>query len=228
MEAAERRRFPVSDSRTFAVVGAGLAGAKAVEALRTEGFDGRVVLLGAEPHRPYERPPLSKGHLLGSSDRSAVYVHPAEWYEKHQVELRLDVPVVGIDRRDHELTTGDGDRLRYDRLLLATGATPRRLTVPGSDLDGVRYLRSLDDCDRLRPELRPDARVAIIGGGWIGLETAAAARARRGRHRARARRAAAVAGSRLPDGEGLRGPAHRARRHPAVRGHGFGDPACSH
>lgn len=167
----------MSDSRTFAVVGAGLAGAKAVEALRTEGFDGRVVLLGAEPHRPYERPPLSKGHLLGSSDRSAVYVHPAEWYEKHQVELRLDVPVVGIDRRDHELTTGDGDRLRYDKLLLATGATPRRLTVPGSDLDGVRYLRSLDDCDRLRPELRPDARVAIIGGGWIGLETAAAARA---------------------------------------------------
>jgi 3-phenylpropionate/trans-cinnamate dioxygenase ferredoxin reductase subunit len=162
---------------TFVVIGAGLAGAKAAEALRAEGFDGRLVLLGSEPHRPYERPPLSKGYLLGRSDRSAVFVHPAEWYEEHRVELRLDVAAVGIDRGDHEVTTGHGDRLRYDKLLLATGASPRRLAVPGSDLGGVRCLRSLDDCDDLRAELGDAAEVVVVGAGWIGLETAAAARA---------------------------------------------------
>jgi 3-phenylpropionate/trans-cinnamate dioxygenase ferredoxin reductase subunit len=166
----------MSDPRTFAVVGAGLAGAKAAEALRTEGFDGRIVLLGAEPHRPYERPPLSKGYLQGSSERDTVYVHPPEWYTEHQIELRLDTPVHAIDRRAHELVTGDGSRLRYDKLLLSTGATPRRLPVPGADRAGVRYLRSLDDSDHLRSAFRPAAKVVIIGGGWIGLETAAAAR----------------------------------------------------
>ncbi|TWF80476.1 3-phenylpropionate/trans-cinnamate dioxygenase ferredoxin reductase subunit [Pseudonocardia hierapolitana] len=166
----------MSDPRTFAIVGAGLAGAKAAEALCTEGFDGRIVLFGAEPHRPYERPPLSKGYLQGSSDRDTVYVHPPDWYTEHQVELRLDTPVTAIDRRAHEIVTGDGGRLHYDKLLLATGATPRKLTVPGSELDGVRYLRSLDDSDHLASAFRPGAKVVIIGGGWIGLETAAAAR----------------------------------------------------
>jgi 3-phenylpropionate/trans-cinnamate dioxygenase ferredoxin reductase subunit len=167
----------MSDSRTFAIVGAGLAGAKATEALRTEGFDGRIVLLGAEPHRPYERPPLSKGYLQGSADRDTVYVHPSGWYAEHQVELRLDTRVTAIDRRAHALVTGDGSRLHYDKLLLATGATPRRLPVPGSNLEGVHYLRSLDDSDHLKSALRPDTKVVIIGAGWIGLETAAAARA---------------------------------------------------
>jgi 3-phenylpropionate/trans-cinnamate dioxygenase ferredoxin reductase component len=165
----------MSDSRTFAIVGAGLAGTKATEALRTEGFDGRIVLFGAEPHRPYERPPLSKGYLQGSSGRDTVYVHPPDWYTEHQVELRLDTPVTAIDRRAHEIVTGGG-RLRYDKLLLATGATPRRLPVPGADLTGVRYLRSLEDSDHLKAAFRPGANVVIIGGGWIGLETAAAAR----------------------------------------------------
>jgi 3-phenylpropionate/trans-cinnamate dioxygenase ferredoxin reductase subunit len=154
----------MSDPRTFAIVGAGLAGAKAAEALCAEGFDGRIVLFGAEPHRPYERPPLSKGYLQGSSDRDTVYVHPPDWYTDHQVELRLDTPVTGIDRRAHELVTGGGSRLRYDKLLL------------GSDLNGVRYLRSLDDSVHLRSAFRPGAKVVIIGGGWIGLEAAAAAR----------------------------------------------------
>jgi 3-phenylpropionate/trans-cinnamate dioxygenase ferredoxin reductase subunit len=166
----------MSDSRTFAIVGGGLAGAKAAEALRAEGFDGRIVLLGAEPHRPYERPPLSKAYLQGSAGRDTVFVHPPEWYTEHDVDLRVDTTVTAIDRRAHELVTDDGDRLRYDKLLLATGATPRRLRVPGVDLGGVHYLRSLDDSEHLKAALQPGTRVVIIGAGWIGLETAAAAR----------------------------------------------------
>jgi 3-phenylpropionate/trans-cinnamate dioxygenase ferredoxin reductase component len=165
----------VSDSRTFAVVGTGLAGGKAVEALRDEGFDGRLVLFGTEPHRPYERPPLSKDYLLGKAERDSVFVHPADWYTAHDVDLRLETTVAGLDRHAHELITGH-DALRYDKVLLATGATPRRLQVPGADLPGVRYLRSLDDSDALKAAFRPDAKVVVIGAGWIGLETAAAAR----------------------------------------------------
>jgi len=167
----------MTDEPTFAIVGAGLAGAKAAEALRTEGFAGRIVLLGAEPHRPYERPPLSKGYLQGSAARDTVYVHPPEWYGDHRIDLRLDTAVTAVDRRAHEIVTADGNRERYDKLLLATGAAPRRLPVSGADLAGVHYLRSLDDSDQLKAALRPGARVVIIGGGWIGLETAAAARA---------------------------------------------------
>jgi 3-phenylpropionate/trans-cinnamate dioxygenase ferredoxin reductase subunit len=164
------------DEPTFAIVGAGLAGAKAAEALRTEGFAGRIVLLGAEPHRPYERPPLSKGYLQGSAARDTVYVHPPEWYADHQIDLRLGTAVTAVDRRAHEIVTANSNRERYDKLLLATGATPRRLPVSGADLAGVHYLRSLDDSDQLKAALRPGTRVVIIGGGWIGLETAAAAR----------------------------------------------------
>ena len=118
----------MSDSRTFGIVGAGLAGAKAAEALRDEGFDGRVVLLGAEPHRPYERPPLSKGYLQGGADRESIYVHLAPWYAEHRIELLLDNPVTELDRRGHELVTGDGGRLRYDKLLLTTGANSSSTT----------------------------------------------------------------------------------------------------
>ena len=127
----------MSDSRTFAVVGTGLAGGKAVEALRDEGFDGRLVLFGTEPHRPYERPPLSKDYLLGKAERESVFVHPADWYAAHDVDLRLETTVAGLDRHAHELITGH-DPLSYDMVLLATGATPRRLQVPGADLSGVR------------------------------------------------------------------------------------------
>ena len=166
----------MSDPHTFAIVGAGLAGATAAEALRTEGFEGRIVLLGAEPHQPYERPPLSKEYLQGSATRDTVFVHPPDWYTDHQIELRLGDPVTRIERRAHELVTGTGRRLRYDKLLLTTGASPRRLTISGAELAGVRYLRSLDDSDHLKATFRPDIRVVIIGAGWIGLETAAAAR----------------------------------------------------
>jgi 3-phenylpropionate/trans-cinnamate dioxygenase ferredoxin reductase subunit len=167
----------MTDSRTFAVVGAGLAGAKAVEALRAEGFDGRLVLFGAEPYRPYERPPLSKGYLQGTAERDAAFVHPEGWYAEHDVDLRLGTRVAGLDRHAHELIAGHGDPLHYDKALIATGASPRRLRVPGAELAGVHYLRELDDSDALRAAFTPGAQVVVIGAGWIGLETAAAARA---------------------------------------------------
>jgi 3-phenylpropionate/trans-cinnamate dioxygenase ferredoxin reductase subunit len=166
----------MSEPRTVAVVGAGLAGAKAVEALRAEGFGGRIVLFGEETHLPYERPPLSKGYLQGNDERGSVFVHSEEWYAEHDVDLRLGAAVTGLDRHAHELMCTDGHPVRYDRLLLATGASPRHLRVPGADLPGVHYLRTLDDSDALRAAFRPGANVVVIGAGWIGLETAAAAR----------------------------------------------------
>jgi 3-phenylpropionate/trans-cinnamate dioxygenase ferredoxin reductase subunit len=162
---------------TIAIVGAGLAGAKAAEALRIDGFAGRIVLFGDEPHRPYERPPLSKDYLQGRADRDAAFVHPADWYAQHAVELRLADPVIALDPAAHRLSTRSGDRFGYDKLLLSTGASPVRLPVPGAELAGVHHLRTLDDSDALRAALRPERRVVIIGGGWIGLEVAAAARA---------------------------------------------------
>jgi 3-phenylpropionate/trans-cinnamate dioxygenase ferredoxin reductase component len=166
----------MTEPRTIAVVGAGLAGGKAVEALRAEGFGGRIVLFGDEPHHPYERPPLSKGYLQGNDERDTVFVHPESWYGEHDVDLRLGAAVTGLDRHAHELMTDDGQPVHYDRLLLATGASPRHLRLPGADLPGVHYLRTLDDSDALRAAFRPGANVVVIGGGWIGLETAAAVR----------------------------------------------------
>ncbi|MCW7987674.1 pyridine nucleotide-disulfide oxidoreductase [Streptomyces platensis subsp. clarensis] len=160
----------------FLIAGAGLAGAKAAETLRAEGFDGPLVLLGDEHERPYERPPLSKGYLLGTSEKEKVYVHPPRWYAEHDVELRLGQAVTALDPAAHEVTLADGSRLGYAKLLLATGSTPRPLPVPGADLDGVHYLRRLADSDRLREVFRSASRVVVIGAGWIGLETTAAAR----------------------------------------------------
>uniref|UniRef100_UPI003F490A6E NAD(P)/FAD-dependent oxidoreductase n=1 Tax=Nonomuraea bangladeshensis TaxID=404385 RepID=UPI003F490A6E len=162
---------------TFAIAGGGLAAAKAAEALRAEGFDGAIVLAGREPHLPYERPPLSKGYLQGGDERQKIFVHDADWYRDHAVDLRTGVSVTGIDPAAHQVTLSGGERLRYDKLLLATGATPRRLTVPGHDRGDVLYLRTVDDCDRLRATLSAAGRIAVVGAGWIGLETAAAARA---------------------------------------------------
>ncbi len=167
----------MSDERTFVIVGAGLAGAKAAEALREADFGGRIVLIGAEAHRPYVRPPLSKGYLQGSEELDKAFVHEEQWYADHNVDLRLDCAVTAVDRDAHEVVLGDQTRLGYDKLLISTGAVPRRLTVPGADLAGIQYLRTIDDSDAIKAALRPGARVAIIGGGWIGLETAAAARA---------------------------------------------------
>jgi 3-phenylpropionate/trans-cinnamate dioxygenase ferredoxin reductase component len=161
---------------TYVIVGASLAGAKAAETLRAEGFGGRIVMIGAEDERPYERPPLSKDYLLGKADRDTIYVHPLTWYKDHDVELRLGVAATAIDRSGHEVTLADGSRQLYAKLLLATGSAPRRLAVPGGDLGGVLYLRTVQDSGRLRAAFKAASRVAVIGGGWIGLETAAAAR----------------------------------------------------
>jgi 3-phenylpropionate/trans-cinnamate dioxygenase ferredoxin reductase subunit len=161
------------------IVGAGLAGAKAAEALRTEGFGGPVIMIGAETDRPYERPPLSKEYLLGKADRETIYVHPLSWYAEHEVDLRLGTTVASVDPAAHRVTLADGDQVGYARLLLATGSEPRRLAVPGADLRGLLYLRNVGDSDRIKAALNRAAapRVVVIGGGWIGLEVAAAARA---------------------------------------------------
>jgi 3-phenylpropionate/trans-cinnamate dioxygenase ferredoxin reductase subunit len=161
----------------FVIVGGGLAGAKAAETLRAEGYDGPVVLVAGEAEVPYERPPLSKGYLLGKADRESPRVHPADWYADHDVELRTGLRATHLDPGAHRLTLEDGDELGYAKLLLATGSSPRRLPVPGADLDGVRYLRTLADADTLLADLSGGGRrVVIVGAGWIGLEVAAAAR----------------------------------------------------
>ncbi|MEU5811244.1 FAD-dependent oxidoreductase [Streptomyces sp. NPDC047718] len=160
----------------FVIVGAGLAGAKAAQTLREEGFDGPLVLIGEESERPYERPPLSKGYLLGKDERETVYVHPSQWYTEHDVDLRLGTTVTAIDAAGHEVTLADGSRLRYVKLLLTPGSSPRHLPVPGAALDGVHYLRRLSDSDRIKKVFTSASRIAVIGAGWIGLETAAAAR----------------------------------------------------
>ncbi len=167
----------MTSETTFVIVGASLTGALAAETLREQGFDGRIALIGDESNRPYERPPLSKEYLQGTSERDAVFVHPENWYAEHDVDLRLGREVTAIDRATCEVVHDDGERLHYDKLLLATGSAPRRLTLPGSDLAGIHYLRRIEDSERIRAAFGSGARVAIIGGGWIGLETAAAARA---------------------------------------------------
>jgi 3-phenylpropionate/trans-cinnamate dioxygenase ferredoxin reductase subunit len=160
---------------TFLIVGAGLAGAKAAETLRATGFDGEVVLFGSEPERPYERPPLSKGYLLGKEGRDKAFVHSADWYPEHDVDLRTGVTVAMIDPAAH-LVTFDGGTVGYDRLLLTTGASARRIDIPGAGLGNVLYLRTLPESEALRAAFTPEARVVIVGAGWIGLEAAAAAR----------------------------------------------------
>ncbi len=164
-------------NNAFVIVGASLAGAKAAQTLREEGFDGPVVLLGEENERPYERPPLSKGYLLDKDERDTVYVHPPQWYAEHDVDLRLGTTATAVDPSGHEVTLADGSRIGYAKLLLTSGSSPRRLTVPGADLDGVLYLRRLADSDRLKESFESASRMVVIGAGWIGLETAAAARA---------------------------------------------------
>ncbi|MDQ2847790.1 MAG: FAD-dependent oxidoreductase [Actinomycetota bacterium] len=163
--------------QTFLIVGAGLAGATAAEALRTQGFAGRVVLLGEEAERPYNRPPLSKDYLQGKSEKDKIYVHPKGWYAEHDIDLRLNTRVAGLDLAAHHVSLAGGERIGYDKLLLATGSAVRRLDVPGAELDGVLYLRRLADCEAIKAAFAAASRVAIIGAGWIGLETAAAARA---------------------------------------------------
>ncbi|NUK05076.1 NAD(P)/FAD-dependent oxidoreductase [Streptomyces lunaelactis] len=170
----------VDAHRTFVIVGGGLAGAKAAETLRAEGFTGRVILIGDERDHPYERPPLSKGYLSGKEERDSVFVHEPAWYAQADVELHLGQTVVAVDRDAKSVTLGEGTVLHYDKLLLATGAEPRRLDIPGTGLAGVHHLRRLAHADRLRHVLaalgRDNGHLVIAGAGWIGLEVAAAAR----------------------------------------------------
>ncbi len=162
--------------QTFVIVGAGLAGGKAAETLRTEGFDGSIVLVGAEPDRPYERPPLSKGYLQGKEPREKAFVHEPGWYVEHDVDLRLSTSATSIDTSAHTVALDSRETVAYDKLLIATGAEPRALPVTGADLDGVLTLRRLPDSDRIKGVLRSGARIVVIGAGWIGLEVTAAAR----------------------------------------------------
>jgi 3-phenylpropionate/trans-cinnamate dioxygenase ferredoxin reductase subunit len=166
----------VPNTRTHLIVGAGLAGAKAAEALREEGFEGRIVLIGEEPELPYERPPLSKDYLTGDSPREQARVHPEGFYSTHDTDLRTGIEVERIDTALKEAALSAGERLAYDRLLLATGAEPRRLALPGSELTGIHYLRDLADADRLAARIGKGGRAVVIGGGWIGAEVAASAR----------------------------------------------------
>jgi 3-phenylpropionate/trans-cinnamate dioxygenase ferredoxin reductase subunit len=158
------------------IVGGGLAAAKAAETLRQEGHAGPLSIVAAEPRLPYERPPLSKGYLLGKASFDDAVVHDEAFYRDHDIDLRRGTRAVELDVVAHEVALDDGTRLPYAKLLLATGATPRRLPVPGADLPGVLYLRDLADADALAGALRGSPRVVIVGGGWIGCEVAAAAR----------------------------------------------------
>nr|WP_237532662.1 FAD/NAD(P)-binding oxidoreductase [Streptomyces sp. SID8352] len=158
-----------------------MTGAKAAETLRTEGFTGRVILICDERDHPYERPALSKGFLLGKESRDSVFVHEPAWYARHDIELHLGQTVVSVDRDARTVHYGDdGTRVRYDKLLIATGAEPRRLDVPGTGLAGVHHLRRLAHAERLKGVLaslgRDNGHLVIAGAGWIGLEVAAAAR----------------------------------------------------
>jgi 3-phenylpropionate/trans-cinnamate dioxygenase ferredoxin reductase component len=160
---------------TFVIVGGGLAAAKTAEGLRAGHFDGRIVVVGAEQHLPYERPPLSKGYLLGTEEVEKAFVHPPEWYDEHEIDLRLGTPVTGMELDAHTVATDRGP-VGFDRLLVATGARARRLPVAEDSGAPVAYLRTMDDSRRLKAGLLPGHRIVIIGGGWIGLEVAAAAR----------------------------------------------------
>jgi len=165
-----------STPTSVVIVGAGLAGAKAAQTLREDGFDGSVVLLGAERERPYERPPLSKDVLRGEAEPTTVYVHDEGFYDEQAIELRTDSPVAALDTAASAVVLVGGERVPYDRLLLTTGARPRRLTLPGAGLDGVCELRTLADAAALRERLQAGGRVAVVGAGWIGCEVAASAR----------------------------------------------------
>ena len=162
-------------SQTFVVVGGGLAAAKAVEELRSAGFDGDIVVYGEEHHLPYERPPLSKGYLLGDDELESAFVHDPDWYDDNDVDLRLGLRVTGLDTAAKLVRTDSGTQT-YDKLLLATGSTPRHLAMADESGAPVAYLRTIEDSQRLKESFTSEASVAIIGAGWIGLETAAAAR----------------------------------------------------
>jgi 3-phenylpropionate/trans-cinnamate dioxygenase ferredoxin reductase component len=166
----------MANDASYVVVGASLGGAKAAETLRAEGFDGPLIMIGSEDELPYERPPLSKGYLLGKAERDSIFVHPEGWYADADIDLRLGTTAMSIDRAAHQVTVADGSRVGYAKLLLTTGSSPRQLPVPGHDLDGVLHMRTVGDSERIKAAIARASRIAVIGAGWIGLEVTAAAR----------------------------------------------------
>jgi len=167
-----------TEPTTIVIIGAGQAGAWAARTLRDEGFDGRLLLIGDEPHPPYERPPLSKAVLAGEAAPESLHLLDAAALAALSIEWQPNTQVVRLDRTDKRVMLADGGAIPYDKLILCTGGRARELDVPGANLPGVHTLRTIDDAQRLGPALRRDARVAVVGGGWIGLEVAATARKR--------------------------------------------------
>ena len=161
---------------TVVIVGASHAAMQAVDTLRRDGFQGSIVLVGDEPHLPYNRPPLSKKYFSGELEAERLLLRSAHFYEHAHVELRLGIRVTAIDRANQRLRLGDGSELRYDQLLLCVGSRNRRLDVPGCDLRGIHYLRTMADVDAIRADLAHVRSVVVVGAGYIGLETAASAR----------------------------------------------------
>ena len=167
----------MTTNQNFIIIGGGLAGASAAEELRKQGFDGTIQLITKEAHAPYIRPPLSKGYLNGSEGLDAVFVHPNEWYAENNIELLTNTKAFGVNAATHEVTVSGGKPLHYDKLLIATGSTPRLLTIDGAELGGVHYLRTLDDSIALQKELTGGGRkLVLVGSGWIGMEVGATAR----------------------------------------------------
>lgn len=166
----------MSTPENIVIIGGGLAGAKTAEALRSHGFTGTVTLVAAENHLPYERPPLSKDYLTGNASLDDATVHPADWYDRHNVTLCQSIRATAIDTDEHRVTLDDSTSLRYDKLVLATGSAVRRLSIAGADANNVHYLRTVEDSDDIRSCFGEGKRLVVIGGGWIGLEVASAAR----------------------------------------------------
>jgi NADPH-dependent 2,4-dienoyl-CoA reductase/sulfur reductase-like enzyme len=165
----------MAGSDTFVIVGGGLAATNAAETLRDSGFEGRIVLIGEEQHLPYERPPLSKGYLVGEQELETAFAHPAQWYEEKDIDLHLGSRVSALDVEGHAVAVA-GEEIGYDRLLIATGSRVRRLLTADASGAPVSYLRTIEDSERIKASLVPGRRIAVVGGGWIGLEVAAAAR----------------------------------------------------
>ena len=163
-------------TKCIAIAGAGHAAGQAIATLKLNKFNGRIVLIGDEPYLPYQRPPLSKKFLAGEIDAERLHFKPASFYDDEQIEVKLETRITGIDRDSHRLSTSSGDEIDYDQLILALGSRERRIPVPGSDLDGVHYLRTITDVECIKARLPTSKRIVIVGAGYIGLEVAAVCR----------------------------------------------------
>ncbi|MEU4393199.1 FAD-dependent oxidoreductase [Kribbella sp. NPDC023855] len=168
----------MTEAERIVIIGASLAGARAADFLRREGWTGQIVLIGAEPELPYERPPLSKSVLTGKDEPGVAQLHDQAWYDERNIELRLGTEATAIDTAGRKVTVADGTEVEYDKLLIATGSRVRKLDVPGADLAGVHYLRTAAESKALTDAYAAKPRVVVVGAGWIGLESASAARQR--------------------------------------------------